>query len=71
MVAAFVPVRETIKKLQRKTTLETEILGKKSEVIDANITSRIQEIEREFQVQNIPYKTLSQQSKKMWNAKLN
>jgi predicted nucleic acid-binding Zn-ribbon protein len=36
---------ETIKKTLRKTTLEIEILGKKSGVIDARITNRIQEVE--------------------------
>ena len=36
---------ETIKKSQSKTTLEIEILGKKSEAMDASITSRIQEME--------------------------
>jgi hypothetical protein len=36
---------ETIKKSQRKTTLEIENLGKRSGVIDASITNRIQEIE--------------------------
>ena len=36
---------ETIKKSQRKTTLEIENLGKKSGVIDASITNRTQEIE--------------------------
>ena len=36
---------ETIKKSQRETTLELENLGKKSGVIDACITNRIQEIE--------------------------
>jgi hypothetical protein len=36
---------ETIKKSQRVTTLEMENLGKKSGVIDASITNRIQEIE--------------------------
>jgi hypothetical protein len=35
---------ETIKKSQRETTLEREILGKRSRVIDINITNRIQEI---------------------------
>jgi prefoldin subunit 5 len=46
---------ETIKKSQRKTTLEIENLGKKSGVIDASITNRTQEREeRESQVQNIP-----------------
>ena len=36
---------ETIKKSQRETTLELENLGKRSGVIDASITKRIQEIE--------------------------
>jgi predicted nucleic acid-binding Zn-ribbon protein len=36
---------ETIKKSQRETILETENLGKRSGVIDAGITNRIQEIE--------------------------
>ena len=36
---------ETIKKTQRKTTLEIEILGKKSGAIDTSITNRIQEME--------------------------
>ena len=36
---------ESIKKSQRKTTLEIENLGKRPGVIDASITNRIQEIE--------------------------
>jgi hypothetical protein len=36
---------ETIKKSQRETTVETENLGKRSGVIDARITNRVQEIE--------------------------
>jgi hypothetical protein len=36
---------ETIKKLQRETTLELENLGKRSGVINASITNRIQEIQ--------------------------
>jgi hypothetical protein len=36
---------ETIKKSQRETMLELENLGKRSGVIDASITNRIQEIE--------------------------
>ena len=35
----------TIKKSRRETTLEIENLGKKTRVIDASITNRIQEIE--------------------------
>jgi uncharacterized coiled-coil protein SlyX len=37
--------RETLKKSQRETTLEIENLEKRSGVIDASITNRIQEIE--------------------------
>jgi prefoldin subunit 5 len=40
---------ETIKKSQRETTLELENLGKRSGVIDASITNRIQEMESEIQ----------------------
>jgi hypothetical protein len=36
---------ETIKKPHREKTMEIENLGKRSEVIDASITNRIQEIE--------------------------
>jgi uncharacterized coiled-coil protein SlyX len=36
---------ETIKKSQRETTLEIENLGKRSGVIDLNITNRIQKLE--------------------------
>jgi len=36
---------ETIKKAQREITLEIENLGKRSGVIDASITNKIQEIE--------------------------
>ena len=36
---------ETIKKSQREITLEMENIGKRSGVIDASITNRIQEIE--------------------------
>jgi chromosome segregation ATPase len=39
---------ETIKKSQRETTLEPENLGKRSRVIDASITNRIQEIEEKI-----------------------
>jgi prefoldin subunit 5 len=38
---------ETINKTQRETTLEIEILGKKSGTIDASISNRIQEMEEE------------------------
>jgi prefoldin subunit 5 len=36
---------QTIKKSKRKTTLEIEILGKKSETIDVSISNRIPEME--------------------------
>jgi hypothetical protein len=36
---------ETIKKTQRETTLEIEILGKKSGTVDASIKNRIQEMD--------------------------
>jgi hypothetical protein len=36
---------ETIKKTQRETTLEIEILRKKSGTIDASITNTMQEME--------------------------
>jgi hypothetical protein len=36
---------ETIKKTQSETTLEIEILGKKSGTIDVSISNRIQEME--------------------------
>ena len=38
----------TIKKSQRETTLQIEILGKKWGIIDANISNRIQEMEERF-----------------------
>jgi hypothetical protein len=44
---------ETMKKIQRETTLEIETLGKKSRTIDASISNRIQE-KREYHVQKIP-----------------
>ena len=59
---------ETIKKTKMETTLEIETLGKKSETIVVSISNRIQETE-ESQVQKIPWRTWTQQSKKMQNAK--
>jgi hypothetical protein len=40
---------ETIKKTKKETTLEIEILGKRSGVIDVIISNRIQEIESQGQ----------------------
>jgi hypothetical protein len=36
---------QTIKRMQRETTLEIEILGKKSGTMDVSISNRIQEME--------------------------
>jgi hypothetical protein len=60
---------ETVKTSQRETTLEIDILGKKSGAIDASIINRIQRRKRESQMLKIPWKTWTQQSKKMQNAK--
>jgi hypothetical protein len=45
---------ETIKKTQRETTLEIEILEKKLRTIDASISNRIQGWKRGYKVQKIP-----------------
>jgi hypothetical protein len=45
---------ETIKKSQRETALELQILGKGSEVIDVSIINRIQEIEERISDGKIP-----------------
>ena len=45
---------ETIKKTQRETTMEIEILGKKSRTIDATIATEYKRWKRESQVQKIP-----------------
>jgi hypothetical protein len=61
---------EPIKKNYKWRKLKIENLGKKSGVIDASITKRMQKIEeRRILVEKIPKKTLTQQSKKMQNAK--
>jgi predicted nucleic acid-binding Zn-ribbon protein len=60
---------ETMKKSQRETTLKVENLEKESGAIDASITYRIQEIEERITGAKITEKTLTQQSKKMSNAK--
>jgi chromosome segregation ATPase len=56
---------ETIKKSQRETTLEIENLGKRSGVIDASITNRIQETEERISSAEDTIEILAQQSKKM------
>ena len=45
---------EKIKKSQRETTLEIEYLGKRSGVIDARITNRIQEREERISGTEVP-----------------
>jgi hypothetical protein len=42
------------KKTQRETTMEIEILGKKSRTIDATIATEYKRWKRESQVQKIP-----------------
>jgi prefoldin subunit 5 len=58
---------KTIKKSQRKTYQEVEYLLKRSGVIDAYITNRIQEIEERISGEEILQKALIQYSKKMQN----
>ena len=60
---------ETIKKTQRKTTPEIEILGKKSEAIDASISNRIQEMEERISGAEDSIENIDRQSKKMQNGK--
>ena len=45
---------DTMKKTLSEATLEIENLGKKCGTIDACISNRIQEMERESQMQKIP-----------------
>jgi hypothetical protein len=59
---------ETIKKTQRETILEIEILGKKSGTIYVSATEN-KRWKRESQVQKIRYKTWTQQSKKTEKAR--
>jgi hypothetical protein len=47
---------ETIKKSQRERTLKTKNLGKRSGVIDASITNRIQDIEERISDEKIQRK---------------
>ena len=59
---------ETTKKSQRETTLEIESLGKRSGQMQASPTEYKRQ-KRESQRKKIAQKTLTQQSKKMQNAK--
>jgi hypothetical protein len=56
---------ETIKKTQRETTLEIEILGMKSGTIDSSISNRMQGMEERTQVQKIPRKHGHNNQRKM------
>jgi predicted nucleic acid-binding Zn-ribbon protein len=60
---------ETIKKSQEETSPEIDNLGKRSGAIDVSITNRIQEIEERISGAEDTIETLTQQSKKMQNAK--
>jgi hypothetical protein len=60
---------ETIKKSQRETTLEMENLGKRSGVIDASITSRIQEVEERISGAEDTIETIDTTVKEMQNEK--
>jgi hypothetical protein len=52
---------ETIKKSENETTLEIEILGKKSGTIDVRSTTEYKRWKRESQVQKNPKKMWTQQ----------
>jgi TolA-binding protein len=60
---------ETIKKSQRETTLEMEILGKKSGTIDVTISYRIQEMEERLSGPEDSIENMHITIKKMQNAK--
>jgi predicted nucleic acid-binding Zn-ribbon protein len=60
---------DTIKKSQRETALEIENLRKRSGVIDASITNRIQEIEEGISVGEDTIGNIDTHSKKIQNAK--
>jgi hypothetical protein len=59
---------ETIKKIQRKTILEIETLGKKSGTIDVSISNRIQEIEERISGTEDSIENMNT-SKKIQNSK--
>jgi predicted nucleic acid-binding Zn-ribbon protein len=61
---------ETIKKTQKETTLETEILEKKSEIIDTSISHRIQEMEERISGAEDSIENMDTTIKKMQNAKI-
>jgi chromosome segregation ATPase len=61
---------ETIKKSQRETTLMIENLGKRSGVINANITNRIQEIEERISSAEDTIENIDTTVKENENAKI-
>ena len=60
---------EIIKKTQRKTTLDIENLGRKSGNTDVSISNRIQEMEERISGAEDSIENMTQQSKKLQNAK--
>jgi hypothetical protein len=60
---------ETIKKTQRETSLEIEILGKKSGTIDASISNRIEEMEERISGAEDSIENMDTTTKKMKNEK--
>ena len=60
---------ETIKKSQKETTLELENLGKRSRVIDASITNRIQETEERISGAEDTIENIDTTVKEMQKAK--
>ena len=60
---------KTIKKSQRKATLEMENLGKRSQVADVSITNRIQEIEERISDVEDTIEDIDTKSKKIQSPK--
>jgi chromosome segregation ATPase len=60
---------EIIKKSQRETTLEIEILGKRSGDIDVSITRNTEDRRENFRCRKFHEKTLRKQRKKMQKKK--
>jgi hypothetical protein len=58
-----------VKKTQRETTMEVEIKGKKSGIIDSSITNRIQEMEERISGAEDSTENMDS-TKKMQNAKI-
>jgi predicted nucleic acid-binding Zn-ribbon protein len=60
---------DTIKKTQSEATLEIETLGKKSGIIDASISNRIQEMKERISGAEDSIENIGTAIKKMENAK--